>query len=305
MSKNKILVCPEGVTVDGDTLIIPSEWENIWDGWEVDPSKYFTIRGSTPITLHNKGYMKTWNGTLEYFDFKRGAWREWNGEEISSGDAYSLLLRGSNNTNFSVGFNTDAQRRANIPWVIGGEDIDCTGSNIEYLLDYRTVDSGGIPTAAERAYAHLFSGSNIVFPPVIPRITKARMCLEMFSDCTKLKIPPVIRFERFQFGTSTAECCGLMFYGCTALEKLPTFVNGYSGTNFTGLCFQWMFRGCTKIKMSTTQDETYVNAFKWMLPGDQYYTREMFAATGGTFTGSPVYQATYYTSNEIIADVIE
>ena len=108
----------------------------------------------------------------------------------------------------------------------------------------------------------------------------------MFKDCKKLKAMPTIHIV----GKPETACKG-MFEGCTALEILDQMDGElkYDG-------FMDMFKGCSKLKFSETQDETYTNEFLWNVKG---VATDAFAGTGGTFTGTPVYGTTYYTSNSI------
>jgi hypothetical protein len=57
-----------------------------------------------------------------------------------------------------------------------------------------------------------------------------------------------------------------------------------------------MFKGCSNIKLSTTQTGSYQNEY---IINAVSGMSNAFQDTGGTFTGSPT-QGTYYTSNPII-----
>jgi hypothetical protein len=66
-----------------------------------------------------------------------------------------------------------------------------------------------------------------------------------------------------------------------------------------------MFSGCSSIKLSTTKTGEYVN--KYRIPSGTATgvtatnaLGSMFKNTGGTFTGTPTINTTYYTSNEIV-----
>lgn len=66
-----------------------------------------------------------------------------------------------------------------------------------------------------------------------------------------------------------------------------------------------MFKGCTKIKISTTRTSPYTNTYRIPYSGTGVMftsgsaTTNMFANTGGTFTGTPSLNTTYYTSNTV------
>jgi hypothetical protein len=59
-----------------------------------------------------------------------------------------------------------------------------------------------------------------------------------------------------------------------------------------------MFNGCTNIKLSQTQSDEYQTSYRIPYTGDGVDASEalvdMFANTGGTFTGTPTINTTYY-----------
>ena len=67
-----------------------------------------------------------------------------------------------------------------------------------------------------------------------------------------------------------------------------------------------MFSGCTNIKLSTTQTGEYQTAYRIPKSGTGTTATDtlqnMFAGTGGTFTGTPNINTTYYlsTSNTVV-----
>ena len=67
-----------------------------------------------------------------------------------------------------------------------------------------------------------------------------------------------------------------------------------------------MFKGCTKIKLSTTSTSPYTKTYRIPYSGTGVMftsgssSTNMFANTGGTFTGTPSINTTYYTSNTVI-----
>ena len=74
-------------------------------------------------------------------------------------------------------------------------------------------------------------------------------------------------------------------------------------------CYSAMFRGCTGIKLSATQAGSYTKAYRVPTSGngkDDSFNKtsltDMFTATGGTFTGTPTINTTYYldSSNIIV-----
>ena len=69
-------------------------------------------------------------------------------------------------------------------------------------------------------------------------------------------------------------------------------------------CYSSMFNGCTKIKLSTTQTGEYQTPYRIPTTGAgtnvAYSLINTFANTGGTFTGTPEINKTYYTSNTVV-----
>lgn len=92
-----------------------------------------------------------------------------------------------------------------------------------------------------------------------------------------------------------------MFEGCSNLEELPILSIQVLNT----YCYTGMFSGCRKIKLSTVQTGDY--QYEYRIPSTGTGTidaidnpiRDMFNSTGGTFTGTPTINTTYYTSNRI------
>ena len=131
-------------------------------------------------------------------------------------------------------------------------------------------------------------------PPVLPALALVVSCYEsMFAGCYRLISPPPI------MATSLASaCCKTMFQNCNNLEKLPKL---YSTTLVTN-CYTTMFYDCPKIKLSETQTDEYQTPY--IIPytgtGTGSGTNNMFLNTGGTFTGTPAINTTYYTSNELV-----
>ena len=112
----------------------------------------------------------------------------------------------------------------------------------------------------------------------------------MFSGCTSLTAAPELP------ATTLADHCYYdMFYGCkslTAAPELPATTLAYN-------CYQYMFRGCTSLRISSTQSPEYPTA--WRIPSsgtisstERNWNRDMLKGTGGTFTGSPEINTTYY-----------
>ena len=95
----------------------------------------------------------------------------------------------------------------------------------------------------------------------------------------------------------TEGCYAYMFRGCTGLTQAPDL----PATTLAKYCYASMFRGCSKIKLSTTETGEYTQSYRIPTSGDGTTTTNsfsnMFAETGGTFTGTPSINTTYYLSN--------
>ena len=112
---------------------------------------YLTFSSPSSFTLAVNDATKHWDGTLEY-STNTSAWSTWDGtttlSSATSGSDNVLYLRGTGNTVITGNNNS-------YKWVLTGSDIACTG-NIENLLDYETVKSGGHPIMAKYCYAYMF-----------------------------------------------------------------------------------------------------------------------------------------------------
>ena len=97
-------------------------------------------------------------------------------------------------------------------------------------------------------------------------------------------------------------CYSSMFYGCTSLTAAPSL----PATTLANYCYSSMFYGCIKIKLSTTASGTYTKSYRIPKSGTGTTASSalnyMFANTGGTFTGTPELNTTYYLdeSNTIV-----
>ena len=219
---------------------------------------YLTFQSNSSFTLKVYNNTKGWNGTL-YYSTDTTNWSVWNGTTLSSVNN-KLYLRGTGNTRIT----SDNQ---NHKWVLTGSNIECIG-NIENLLDWEAVASGNHPSMASYCYAYMFRGCTaLVSPPALPATTLADYC--------------------YYF----------MFYGCTALVSVPAL----PATTLVSSCCIGMFNGCTSLKVSSTQTEAY--PYEWRIPTSgtgttvPYWNYNMLANTGGTFTGDPSINKTYYVEN--------
>lgn len=229
---------------------------------------YLTFSSPNSFTLAVGDATKHWDGTLEY-STNTSTWSTWDGtttlSSTTSGSKDVLYLRGTGNT--QIGY-YDGKKDDYIPWVINGADVRC-GGNIETLLDYATVEAGQHPTMAEE---DCFAG--------------------LFMGCTALTRAPALPAT-----TLMDYCYDSMFEGCTNLTQAPAL----PATTLTEGCYEHMFQGCASLKFSITQTDEYTQEYR--IPSSGTGTtalnalRRMFISTGGTFTGTPEINTTYYLSN--------
>ena len=150
-------------------------------------------------------------------------------------------------------------------------------------------------TLAEQCYQSMFqSCTALTQAPALPATTLASECYRrMFQSCTALTQAPALP------ATTLADYCYVdMFKDCTSLTQTPAL----PATTLSGHCYSSMFNGCTKIKLSSTQTGEYTTAYRIPITGTGTTATSldlniMFKSTGGTFTGTPEINTTYYLSN--------
>ena len=149
-------------------------------------------------------------------------------------------------------------------------------------------------TLESSCYRSMFSGCTAITQvPSLPATTLANYCYyQMFQNCTGLTQAPTLP------ATTLANSCYLnMFYGCTSLTQAPAL----SATTLVDGCYRSMFQGCSKIKLSSTQTGEYTVTYRIPSSGTGTTATDaltnMFTDTGGTFTGTPSINTTYYLSN--------
>ena len=293
-------------------------WSNgVYYTLELEPITYLTFTGNEDFTIKTNNATKNWDGTLEY-STDTSTLNTWDGAEISSAGS-KLYLRGTGNTKITG-------NSADYKFVFTGTNnlkIACEG-NIENLLDYETVSDGGHPTMAEYCYYGMFRGcTSLTAAPELPATTLAGYCYSnMFNGCASLTTAPALPATTLAY-----DCYMSMFYGCTSLTTPPsvlpattmaescyygmfggctslTTIPALPATTLVDYCYSEMFQGCTKIKLSATQTGEYQTPYRMPTSGTGANATDaltnMFANTGGTFTGSPSVNTTYYTSNTVV-----
>ena len=272
-----------------DTVVASDFPEVIRESLEKLIPGYITFTSPSSFTLAVNDATKHWNGTLEYSNDKK-TWATWDGtttlSSATSGSENVLHLRGTGNTVITG-------NSANYRWVLTGSDIVCTG-NIGNLLNYATIVAGRSPTIGDYCYSRMFYGCTaLTQAPALPATTLANNCYQrMFYGCTSLTQAPELPAT-----TLAIYCYDSMFKGCTSLTQAPAL----PATTLADHCYGYMFENCNKIKLSTTMTEEYTQPYRIPITGTASSVTEpvtsMFYGTGGTFTGSPSINTTYYLSN--------
>ena len=152
-------------------------------------------------------------------------------------------------------------------------------------------------TLANYCYQYMFQGcTNLTQAPALPATTLVNSCYgSMFYGCTSLTQAPALPAT-----TLTDRCYYSMFYGCTSLTQAPTLPATTLATN----CYRSMFYGCTSLKLSSSKTDEYTQEYR--IPSSGTGTtvtgalNDMFTSTGGTFTGTPEINTTYYLSSDNI-----
>lgn len=244
---------------------------------EVVYTDCLTFTGETSeFTL--KATNKSWDGTLEW-STDHNTWTTLTGTEVMQSVGKKLYLRGKGNTTFGANGGTH--------WQLS-EKAACSG-NIQTLLDWENPPTS---ISKENCYVMMFQGcTNLTTAPELPATTLATYCYSgMFRDCTNLTTAPELP------ATTLAESCyDGMFTNCTNLTTAPLL----PATTLANYCYFYMFNGCTKLKISTTQTTEYKTP--WRIPSSGTISSEpsdwntgMLTGTGGTFTGNPSINTTYY-----------
>ena len=198
-------------------------------------SDYLTFSSPSAFTLETANGAKNWDGTIRYSPDGE-IWAAWDGQAaLSSSAEGKLYLCGTGNTVISgQGSGTGSCR-----FVLNGSDIACTG-NIETLLDYGTVASGGHPAMADYCFSGLFCDcASLVEAPELPATTLTAWCYDnMFRNCTGLTEAPELPATEMKY-----RCYSAMFYGCTSLTTAPEL----PATSLADYCYFNLFASCTAL----------------------------------------------------------
>lgn len=127
---------------------------------------------------------------------------------------------------------------------------------------------------------------------ILPNSTSPYCYQGMFSWCTILNKIPALP------SLTLSLCCYMdMFAGCYALKQVPLL----PANILSDYCYYYMFNRCYSLKFSQTQTSGYPNAYRINGTSGLYSLQDMFTNTGGTFTGTPQINTTYYTNATIIS----
>lgn len=294
---------PKIVKIDPKYLPIP---------FKPKGESYLTFSSPNEFTLAVKNG-GGWDGALEYFASNE-TWATWDGADtlsaVYNGGEYVLYLRGIGNSVITGGSS----------WDLVGIDIKCIG-NIENLLDYATVESGNHPIMGDNCYREMFNNcTSLTQAPNLPATTLAAGCYwDMFDGCTSLikapALPATILKDNcysnmFQFcraltqppalpaTTLADDCYSLMFSHCDSLTQVPDL----PATTLAYQCYSNMFKDCISLKLSSTKTDEYIQEYRIPSSGNGVTAMAalygMFDGTGGTFTGEPSINTTYYLSSD-------
>lgn len=277
-----------------------------------------------PFMLTTYNLEKHWDGSV-FYSTDYSTWNTWNGavgiSAEKSGDWYKLYLRGASNTRLTVG-NASLSPDPSGSWRFAGNSIKLCG-NLNTLLSYSQhsssriiaakafsylfYDASGVdfdvtlPSTSIRSdcYAHMFErASSLRKVPELPATTLYDSCYRnMFSNCPLITTAPALP------ATTLADNCYIgMFSNCLSLTTIPKL----AATSLPANCYSGMFGGCGLIKISETQTDEYIYEYRIPAAGEGTAAATsslygMFRDTGGTFSGTPTINTTYYTSNAVIS----
>lgn len=143
---------------------------------------------------------------------------------------------------------------------------------------------------ADSCYKEMLSNcSALVSAPELPATKMAEYCYYlMFASCTFASAPKLPATELAK------NCYASMFWGCYKLVSIPAL----PATTLAENCYSSMLSNCSRIKLSETQTDEYTQAYRIPASGTGETASgalsSMFLSTGGTFTGTPSINTTYY-----------
>ena len=150
-------------------------------------------------------------------------------------------------------------------------------------------------TLTEACYFSMFQNCTaLTQASALPATTLKSNCYAgMFFGCISLTQAPALPATTLKY-----QCYAYMFRGCTSLTQAPTL----PATTLADRCYFLMFFGCTSLKLSSSKTGEYTQEYR--IPSSGTGTTatdaltDMFTSTGGTFTGTPEINTTYYLSTD-------
>ena len=297
---------------------------------------YLTFSSPNSFTLAVGDATKHWDGIVEY-STDTSVWATWDGtttlSSVASGSDNVLYLRGNGNTKIGyywvingtdVRCNGDIETLLDYATVKAGQHPtmadECFAGLFKGCAALTVVPALPATTLATNCYDSMFYGcTSLTQAPALPATTLATNCyVDMFSGCTSLTQAPALPatiladncYIRMFYGcasliqapalpatTLADNCCFGMFQYCTRLIQAPAL----PATTLADSCYGSMFYGCASLKLSSTQTGEYIQAYRIPSSGAGVTASDalsdMFVFTGGTFTGTPEINTTYYLSN--------
>lgn len=185
---------------------------------------------------------------------------------------------------------------------------DLVASQVDYLSCYymfancsSLVTAPALPATrlvGGACYAFMFQNcTSLTGAPDLPATSLATGCYtEMFENCTSLIMVPCIQATEMSiYGGG----CAMMFAGCTSLKSIPKL----HSTLLLENNYYAMFKNCSSLKVSATKTDTYTKEYRIPDSGTALAAgsalTSMFDGTGGTFTGTPEVNTTYYLDSSM------
>ncbi len=202
---------------------------------------------------------------------------------------------------------------------LGADEVSAYGYAYMFYGCTALTEASELPatTIGKMAYGDMFYGCTSLetAPDIAATNLGAYSCYYMFANCTALTDAPelaattmanncygymftgctsLVTIKELPATTLADYCYQGMYKGCTSLEELPVL----AATEMADYCYMNMFNGCTSIKVSSTFETDYSVA--WRVPSTgtgteaSYWNTNMLKNTGGTYTGDPDINTTYY-----------
>lgn len=175
------------------------------------------------------------------------------------------------------------------PFCYWGMFWGCTGLTAAPVLPATVL--------SDLCYSNMFHAcSGLKKAPELPAAEMVDRCYNgMFNGCSSLKVPPKLPAAKLANG-----CYYGMFQGCTSFATIPSL----PAEELVSDCYGYMFYGCTGVRLSEMQADEYQTVYRIPASGEgmeaSNAVKDMFTNTGGTFTGTPEINKTYYTSNAVV-----